>query len=92
MYVNVFQYELPENPDNPKTTTVDILIGTNRYCFQADLFERNQRLLLPPDALQILVDLLLDNASFFISVGSYHAEITSVHFFDSYQKLIAIPV
>jgi hypothetical protein len=92
MYVNVLQLEAPLDPSSPEVTPVVLSIYGNVVVVMADRFQGGQRLLLPEDITDELIDVLLSNQSFLVYVGCYEAEIVPTGFCEAYKKIMSIPI
>lgn len=87
MYINVFSIELPEDPDCPNKTKVSLSVDGNSKIVYADRLKGGQRLLLPPDTTQMIIDSLLEGKPLSLSVSRYKAEIIPDRFSNFYQAL-----
>ncbi len=80
MYINLFSLPIPENPNRPKKVDVAIAFESSTETVEADLFSGGQRILLPPEAAQKIIDSLLEGQAVTISVDRYRGEIYPENF------------
>lgn len=92
MYINVFAMALPHSQEDDQKTNVNVEILDETWTVLAERLQGGQRLLLPPEIADIIVDALLSNQLVNISVGRYHAEILSAGFKKHYDELLSIPI
>jgi hypothetical protein len=88
MYFNIFTLEFPWICEDESKTEVCLVIDQQEYRFLADRLEGGQRLLLPPDALELVVQTLLQYAPVQAIVGRYTADIIPNNFCVVYNRLL----
>ena len=87
MYLNVYAYPLlPISPDSQEVIVTITIDGNDCSC-NAYLFEGGQRLLVPPEFSEQIIEGLLDEQCVIISIGPYKAEIPHRNFAKSYSLL-----
>lgn len=86
-YLNALLLDLPFEEDNPSKTSVTINVEEQKFEFLADRFEGGQKILLPSEAQNLIIENLLQNKDMTIVVGRYVTEVTAKNFGKIYQKL-----
>ena len=66
---------------------VTLCVDEENYTFIADRLQGGQCLLLPKDAMQLLMDALLENKSVEVTTGRYQATLTPENFCNAYRNL-----
>jgi hypothetical protein len=87
-YLNVHSLPIPSSKEDPKTTSGFLTIGSEKYPFQACRHEGGQRLLLPQDISNILIEALSNNQTVHIKVFGYASSITAEGFEPKFQKMM----
>jgi|694.fasta_scaffold01000_17 hypothetical protein len=87
MYVNVFSLEVPSLPDDPTLANVNVEIDGEQRVFIAHLFLGGQRLLLPDEARDLILETLLSGAPVTLSTGRYRSIIPPANIQTLYKKL-----
>ena len=93
MYLNLFL--LPARPlsDDPTLTSIQLVLEDDEcLTFYPYLFEGGQRLLLPPEATDFIIKLLLEGHCFTFKVGKNELNVIPDNFQNSYDNLMAIPI
>jgi len=90
LYLNAHSLQFPCNSDNHAQTNVEVIIGDQDYCFIAERLEGGQRLLLPNEALEIIVCSLLEKNNVEITIGRYESTLIYEGFPSIYNSLIKI--
>ncbi len=87
MYVNTFSLAIaPIDKNNPQAT-VNIEIEDIQYQFLADLFKGGQRLLLPDEARDLIIETLLQGMLVKITVGRNSEVFPPKNFAEHYEKM-----
>jgi hypothetical protein len=92
LYVNIFSLEAQPEECDPTKTMVIFDVGDDSITIFGDLLEGGQRILLPPNATQWVINLLNSDQEFVVHVGRYSSTIISTGFTEAYQKLMDIPL
>lgn len=94
VYVNVCSLPVPPAPENPSIAPVNVIIGDSVTRTFAERLQGGQRLILPCEISQDIINAVLNNESVVISAGAYRAEIISTRFHKHYEHLnrIKIPI
>lgn len=87
MYINLLQLPVPPDPTDLSKAVVTISDDCKSYQISVHRFEGGQRLLVPNEVSQQLIELLLNDQSFKISVGSYRSDIIPANFQKLYNTL-----
>ena len=90
MYLNILLMQALPCDDNPKMTKVEITLPDETLTVYANLLEGGQRILIPGEVADILIQTLLEGQSFTVKTGSKKIVIIPDHFQESYEKLLAI--
>lgn len=91
-YLNVHSFPIPALKSNPQLAIVQICANKKKYRFEAFRREGGQRLLLPEDAIALLLELLKNKQSIQINVSGYTAMIDPIGFAERYQKIEENPL
>lgn len=87
MYINLLKLEAPPHTDNPKRTTIDITFeDEEKITIYPYLLKGGQRILLPMEITEHLIQRLLDGQSFTISLGPREIKIIPANFNDFYKE------
>ena len=92
MYVNTLLLPFPCDSHNLEKTQLHYLIDEIWYSTEADRLQGGQRLLMPEQSAQQIIEALLANKSIQMIVGRYDFTIISTSFCEHYLKLCQIPV
>ena len=92
LYLNILVLEAPPHPNDPSRTCVTIFWENDSLTVYPHLFKGGQRLLFPPDVTQFLINKLLNDQSFTISLGRRKCEVVPGNFKTGYEQLMQIPV
>lgn len=87
LYLNVYTLEFPFEEDDPGKAEIVMTIDDQSYRFMTDRFSGGQRLLIPPDATELMIQSLLACQNVRIEIGRYSANLTSNNFYPSFTKL-----
>lgn len=85
--MNVCTLLLPSDPDNCGCASVQLAVGEERHSFSAVLFEGNQRVELPPEAAELVINALLSNIPVEITIGRYQETLAADNFRNLYSEL-----
>ena len=88
MYVNVFSLEVPSHAETPHIAQVVIHINEERFVFFAHILQGGQRLLLPEEASNTIIEALSAGFPVTISTGRYRSVILPANFQKQYKALI----
>jgi hypothetical protein len=88
MYINVFGLDIPPDPNDTASSKVYVSFKDHSYTFSAMRFTGGQRLLIPAETRDEIVDYLLCDQPVFIRVCRYEADIYPRRFFDVYNRLM----
>ncbi len=92
-YINLLFLEaLPLKEDCTRTSIVIQFEDQNSWTIYPYLLQGGQRLLLPTDIANQLIDALLDERMFTIQVGRNVIEVTPNHFKEHYTRLLNLPI
>lgn len=80
MYINVFSIPFTWNPCAPTTIELMVDIDGDCYSYQADCLQGGQRLLVPSEAANRIIDALVACKSVRIQAGRYSSEILCANF------------
>lgn len=92
MYVNVYSFEIQPEAPNLNSVEVDVAIEDERQKFKAFIYQGGQRLLLPTEARDLIINALFNKESVVISVGKYSGEIISAGFIEKYDSLMNLTI
>ncbi len=90
MYINVSSFEVPPISDTCAKAKVAISICGEETLALADIFQGGQRLLLPDDARDLIIESLQEGNTVTLKTGRYCAEIPPAHFAKAYNELIIL--
>jgi hypothetical protein len=80
MYVDLLQLQVPPDPSDCSKALIIITTNDKTYPIFAYRFEGCQRMLIPSEAADELIDLLLNGHSFTIQIGSYQSDVIPINF------------
>ncbi|MBS0652994.1 MAG: hypothetical protein JSR39_05635 [Verrucomicrobia bacterium] len=92
VYLNVHSIPIPALKNNPKYAFVHLTIGTEKYRFEALRREGGQRLLLPEEAVDLMISSLRKNLPIEIKVSGYSTQITPSGFPEKFKKMQQSPL
>ncbi len=86
IFINIFSTGL--TADNPQSSTIEIRItaAEDTRLYQAYLYKGGQRLLLPAESYDWIIDNLVSSTALKLEVGRYSAQLESANFFKALQK------
>ncbi len=87
-YLNVHSRPVPPSNEDPKGALVIIKAGTEEWRFMAYRLEGGQRLLLPQEATDLLVDLLKNLKKVTLSMSGYRTTIDPEDFPHKFDTLL----
>lgn len=87
MYLNIFSRQFPSEDEEGNKTKVSVTIAEQPTDFLANRFQGGQRLLLPDEAVDQIINALIDNQTVTIAVGRYSSEIVSENFIAVFDEL-----
>jgi hypothetical protein len=88
LYINVFGLEIPPDDCDPSSSLVAISFRDHSYQFTAPRLLGGQRLLIPDDVRNEIVDYLQNGQPIFIQVGRYQADIYPDQFLPLFKQMI----
>jgi hypothetical protein len=92
-YINVLFLQAPPLPHDPNRTRAEILFEDQEpWVVYPYLMAGGQRLLLPGDVADVLVQTLLDGYSFTIRLGRNQIEVVPNRFSVLYARLLALKI
>lgn len=88
-YLNLLFLQAPPWEEDPARTSITILFeGQEPWVVHPYLLEGGQRLLLPGDVADFLVQALFNEQEFIIQIGRKQITVISTQFIKTYQRLI----
>ncbi len=87
-YLNIHSLPIPSSKEDPKTTSGFLTIGSEKHPFQAFRHEGGQRLLLPKEISELIIQALSHNLPVHIKVFGYSSTITAEGFEPKFQKMM----
>ncbi len=87
MYVDLLGLEAPPDPTDPFKALITITTAEETFDVSAFRFEGGQRLLLPSEDADRLIDLLLNDQTFSLAVGSSRSDVIPNGFSAAYSQL-----
>lgn len=87
MYVNIFSLPVIPLPDNPFHVNVEVEVNDNIFHFCSVLMQGGQRILLPDEARDLIIEALISYNLLTLSVGRYSTTIDTDNFVELYSKL-----
>ncbi len=92
-YLNVLFLQAAPSPDDPNRTRIEILFEDQEpWIVYPYLLSGGQRLLLPGDCADVLIQALLDDRSFTIKIGRVNLSVIPTHFEAVYSRLLALDI
>lgn len=92
-YINLLFLRASPWPEDPARTSLIIQFKDQEpWIVHPYLLEGGQRLLLPGDIADILVQFLLDGFSFTIQMGRSQINVVPTQFIELYQRLLNLPI
>ncbi len=91
VYLNVHSVPIPPLKTDPKHALVHITIGKEKHRVEALRREGGQRLLLPEDAVQLILDALKKEQSLDLAISGYRVSIDPEGFSERYEKMQTAP-
>jgi hypothetical protein len=90
MYLNILLMEARPCEENPQKAKVEIILADETLTVYAHILKGGQRLLLPGEVADLLIDTLLDDQCFTIQVGAKKIVIVPDRFQESYNKFLQV--
>ena len=88
LYLNAYTLLLPFNPNDEAHTDTLFSIEEKDYSFTAERLQGGQCLLLPDEAMELVIDSLLENKSIEITVGRYFCTLIPDNFDKVYADIV----
>jgi hypothetical protein len=92
VYLNVHSTPIPALKDDPKHAFVILTIGSEKHRFEAVRREGGQRLLLPEEAVNLLIGSLQKDLPIEIKISGYSAQLTASDFSEKFKKMQQNPL
>ena len=89
MYINVFGLEIPPNGDDLSTSQVYVSFKDYSYTFTAQRFTGGQRLLVPEETMEEIIECLTRGQPVFLRVGRYEGDIYPEQFSEIFTRLMS---
>lgn len=80
MYIDLLQLQAPSDPSDCTQSIIMITTNDKTYPISAYRFEGCQRLLIPSEEADELINLLLNGQSFTIRIGTYQSDVIPANF------------
>jgi len=87
VYVNALCFCFPPLKDNPKKAVLQLFMNGEWEEGEATLFEGGQRLLLPVEMKEKMVEALSRGETVQLKIGRFSEQIVPTHFLPSYNQL-----
>lgn len=92
-YINLLLFQAYPWPQDPTLTTLTIQFDEQEpWVIHPYLLEGGQRLLLPGEIADTLIEALLQCQSFTIQIGRSQVNVSPTHFSEDYKALLDIPI
>lgn len=92
-YLNLLFLQASPFPDDPNRTRIEILFEDQEpRLVYPYLLNGGQRLLLPGDSADVLIQALLDDLPFTIKIGRANLQVVSTNFEAVYSRLLALDI
>ena len=92
-YVNLLFLQALPKLDDPSRTSLEILFENQEpWIIDAYLLAGGQRLLLPGEVADVLIQNLLNESSFILKMGRSQIEVLPDHFLSAYTRLLNVPI
>lgn len=92
-YINLLFLQAFPDKEDPSRTCISILFEDQEpWIVYPYLLEGGQRLLLPGDVADILVQSLIDDCFFTIQIGRSQISVVSVNFVKAYKRLLDLSI
>lgn len=93
MYLNVLLLKTPPMENDPTRTTLELLVeGQEPFLFYPYILNGEQRLLVPSDVADYIIELLLYGETFCIKAGRFKITVIPDHFQEAYNELMTLDV
>lgn len=92
MHLNLLCFVVPTIDEEGTKSTFTVFISDQTFSYVGDLLEGGQRLLVPPDATELITQALLEGVPVVIKLGLFKIELMPDNFGELYCKLISFPV
>lgn len=93
IYVNVFLLTVPSLAEDDRRASIDLILEDGEIItFYPYRLEGGQRLLMPSEATEYILDLLMNEVSFSIKLGRNQLDVGPDNFQKSYEALMKIPI
>jgi hypothetical protein len=89
-FISICSLEIPVLPDSHESLVV-ILADEKKYCFACRRLAGAQRLLLPPEATELMIDLLNNGTTIYIAMEGFGSEIPACNFSKKYREFSRVP-
>lgn len=85
-YLNVFTRQIPPLAEDPKQAIAVIEIDKELYPFKSVRMQGNQRVLLPPEAAQLLLQSIHENRQILVHLDGFVSKLEQGNFAKLYPK------
>jgi len=92
LYLNVYGLDIPPSERDSSISMVYISFREQSYTFCADRLLGGQRLLIPKNVQDDIIEYLQRGQPVFIRVGRYQADIYPEQFLKPFQKMVGAPL
>jgi hypothetical protein len=92
LYLNILFLQAPPCPEDPSRTLIEVELGDEPVMMSAYILEGGQRLLIPGEEADRLIESLSDGLPFTIKFGRHTLSIIPANFSEVYQELLALPI
>lgn len=92
MYINLALFQAAPLPDNPCVSKAELVFCNESLIFYPYLLEGGQRLLIPSDVTERIIELLSDDCSLILRLGRQEMTIIPDSFQLAYNKLMELEI
>ena len=80
MYLNTFSVPFPWESNDECKTAIYLCVDGNEFAFVSDRLQGGQRLLLPPDAVELIISTLMNGEQLSVRAGRYQMVVIPTRF------------
>jgi len=91
IYLNILRFQAPLHLDMDNKTELTITIGNNASILYPHVLKGGQRLLLPSDFYETLIQAILDDKKIKVGMGFRSFRLCSTNFKQSYKAFLTLP-
>lgn len=93
MYINILLLKTPPLPEDSKRTTLELLVeGQDPYLFHPYILNGEQKLLVPNEVADYIIQLLLEDQTVVIKAGRFIITVIPDNFQEAYEELMTMPI